>query len=94
MASPRPAEEMTCWPVSPRVGNVKNNDPRLIEPIGAMNLHRRLAALFVLLALAGCAQVATIQGQPPNAPYSPANSGEYLRDRGGDGPGGDGAVGM
>jgi len=24
---------MTCWPVSPRVGNVKNNDPTLIEPI-------------------------------------------------------------
>jgi putative SOS response-associated peptidase YedK len=28
-----PVEEMTCWPVSPRVGNVKNNDPSLIEPI-------------------------------------------------------------
>jgi len=26
---------MTCWPVSPRVGNVKNNDPSLIEPIAA-----------------------------------------------------------
>jgi hypothetical protein len=24
---------MTCWPVSPRVGNVKNNDPSLIEPV-------------------------------------------------------------
>jgi len=24
---------MICWPVSPRVGNVKNNDPSLIEPI-------------------------------------------------------------
>jgi len=24
---------MVCWPVSPRVGNVKNNDPDLIEPI-------------------------------------------------------------
>jgi hypothetical protein len=23
---------MTCWPVSTRVGNVKNNDPSLIEP--------------------------------------------------------------
>jgi hypothetical protein len=32
-----------------------------------MNLHRRLAALFVILALVGCAQVATGQGQ---APYS------------------------
>ena len=26
---------MTCWPVSTRVGNVKNNDPSLIEPIAA-----------------------------------------------------------
>jgi hypothetical protein len=24
---------MTCWSVSSRVGNVKNNDPSLIEPI-------------------------------------------------------------
>jgi hypothetical protein len=24
---------MVCWPVSPRVGNVKNNDPPLIEPV-------------------------------------------------------------
>jgi len=24
---------MTCWLVSARVGNVKNNDPSLIEPI-------------------------------------------------------------
>jgi putative SOS response-associated peptidase YedK len=31
--APYPAAEMTCWPVSPRVGNVKNNDPSLIEPI-------------------------------------------------------------
>ena len=28
-----PAEEMTCWPVSTRVGNVKNNDASLIEPV-------------------------------------------------------------
>jgi hypothetical protein len=25
------AEEMTCWPVSAQVGNVKKNDPSLIE---------------------------------------------------------------
>jgi putative SOS response-associated peptidase YedK len=31
---PYPSEGMTCWPVSPRVGNVKNNDPSLIEPVG------------------------------------------------------------
>jgi putative SOS response-associated peptidase YedK len=30
---PYSAEEMTCWPVSTRVGNVKNNDPSLIEPV-------------------------------------------------------------
>ena len=34
MLVPYPSTEMTCWPVSPRVGNVKNNDPSLIEPIG------------------------------------------------------------
>jgi putative SOS response-associated peptidase YedK len=30
---PYPSEEMTCWPVSTRVGNVKNNDPCLIQPV-------------------------------------------------------------
>jgi hypothetical protein len=34
-----------------------------------MNWHRWLAALFVLLALAGCAPVAVGPGQAPNAPY-------------------------
>jgi hypothetical protein len=28
--APYPSEAMTCWPVSARVGNVKNNDPSLI----------------------------------------------------------------
>jgi putative SOS response-associated peptidase YedK len=32
---PYPAEWMTMWPVSARVGNVKNNDPSLIEPAAA-----------------------------------------------------------
>ena len=31
--APYPSEGMTCWPVSTRVGNVKNNDPSLIEPL-------------------------------------------------------------
>jgi hypothetical protein len=35
-----------------------------------MNLHRWLAALFLILALGGCAPVATGQGQAPYAPYS------------------------
>jgi putative SOS response-associated peptidase YedK len=30
-----PTEGMICWPVSARVGNVKNNDPTLIEPLAA-----------------------------------------------------------
>lgn len=33
MLAPYPAERMTMWPVDERVGNVKNNDPSLIEPI-------------------------------------------------------------
>ena len=31
----RETEHMICWPVSPRVGDVKNNDPSLIEPLAA-----------------------------------------------------------
>jgi putative SOS response-associated peptidase YedK len=30
---PCPPERLALWPVSPRVGNVRNNDPALIEPI-------------------------------------------------------------
>jgi putative SOS response-associated peptidase YedK len=35
LLAPYPSEAMTRWPVSARVGNVKNNDPSLIEPIAA-----------------------------------------------------------
>jgi putative SOS response-associated peptidase YedK len=35
LLGPYPADEMMCWPISPRVGNVRNNDPGLIEPIAA-----------------------------------------------------------
>jgi putative SOS response-associated peptidase YedK len=35
MLAPDPSEAMTCWPVSTRVGRVKNNDAGLIEPIAA-----------------------------------------------------------
>jgi putative SOS response-associated peptidase YedK len=27
------SDEMVAWPASPRVGNLKNNDPALVEPI-------------------------------------------------------------
>jgi putative SOS response-associated peptidase YedK len=30
---PYAADEMAVWPVDRRVGNVKNNDPALIEPV-------------------------------------------------------------
>lgn len=30
---PYPDDDMTLWPVSARVGNVKNNEPSLIEPV-------------------------------------------------------------
>jgi putative SOS response-associated peptidase YedK len=33
LLAPYPAEGMTMWPVSTRVGNVKNNDPSLIKPV-------------------------------------------------------------
>jgi putative SOS response-associated peptidase YedK len=35
LLAPYPSDGMICWPVSPRVGNVKNNDSSLIEPIAA-----------------------------------------------------------
>src|SRR6516164_9108182 len=35
LLAPYPSDGMVSWPVSTRVGNVKNNDPSLIEPIAA-----------------------------------------------------------
>jgi putative SOS response-associated peptidase YedK len=35
LLAPYPSDGMVCWPVSPRVGSVKNNDPSLIEPVTA-----------------------------------------------------------
>jgi putative SOS response-associated peptidase YedK len=35
LLAPYPSEGMTCWPVSQRVGSVKNNDPSLIQPVAA-----------------------------------------------------------
>jgi putative SOS response-associated peptidase YedK len=36
LLAPYPSDDMICWPVSPRVGSVKNNDPSLIEPVAAV----------------------------------------------------------
>jgi putative SOS response-associated peptidase YedK len=38
MLKPYPAEAMTAYPVSPRVGNVKNDDATLIEPTNELAL--------------------------------------------------------
>jgi len=35
LLAPYPSDDMICWPVSPRVGNVRNNDSSLIEPVAA-----------------------------------------------------------
>jgi hypothetical protein len=47
-----------------------------------MNLRRWLAALFVILALAGCAQVAIEQGQQPYTPYPPETERDTQWGRG------------
>jgi hypothetical protein len=57
-----------------------------------MLLRRRMAALFVVLALAGCAQGTTGQAGAPDAPYSPENSGIRPEHGGGDGGGGGGGM--
>jgi putative SOS response-associated peptidase YedK len=33
---PYPSDETICWPVSARVGRIKNNDPSLIEPLATV----------------------------------------------------------
>src|SRR5580704_13429511 len=35
LLAPYPSDDMICWPVSARVGNVRNNDSSLIEPVAA-----------------------------------------------------------
>jgi putative SOS response-associated peptidase YedK len=35
LLKPFPSEEMTCWPVSSRVDNARNNSASLIAPIAA-----------------------------------------------------------
>ena len=36
-------DEMVAWPVSTRVGNVKNNDPSLMEPATRICRRSRIA---------------------------------------------------
>jgi hypothetical protein len=57
-----------------------------------MLLQRRLAALFVVLALTGCAQGTTGQAGTPYAPYPPETNGIKPEHGGGDGGGGGGGM--
>ena len=43
------------------------------RPKQAVKWRRCLAALFVIPALTGCAPVAVVPGQTPNAPYQQAD---------------------
>jgi hypothetical protein len=55
-----------------------------------MNWHRRFAALFVVLAFAGCVRGVTGQVRTPYPPYPPETTGNMLEHGGGDGGGGGG----
>ena len=55
-----------------------------------MNWHTRLAAIFIVLALAGCAQGITGQAVAPYAAHPPDNNGIRPEHGGGDGGGGGG----
>ena len=47
LLAPHPSDEMICWPVSARVGNVKNTDPSRVEPIAASrNFVQELTTTF------------------------------------------------
>ena len=56
----------------------------LSSRLQSMNLHRRLAAVFLMLTRVGCIQGPQSQGQAPYAPYSLDSNGN-VHDRGGDG---------
>ena len=38
---PYPADQMTVWPISPRVNSPKNDDPGILEPVAVDALARR-----------------------------------------------------
>jgi hypothetical protein len=57
-----------------------------------MLLRRSMAAFFLVLALAGCAQGITGQAGAPGTPYSPENSRTTPEHGGEDGGGGGGGM--
>ena len=57
-----------------------------------MTWHKRLATLFIMLALAGCTQGPTGQAGDLYAPYPLENTGNVPEHGGGDGGGGGGGM--
>jgi hypothetical protein len=57
-----------------------------------MHWHIRLAALFVMFTLVGCARGKTGQGQAPYPAHSPESNGTMPERGGGDGGGGGGSM--
>jgi putative SOS response-associated peptidase YedK len=49
LLAPFPSKAMTCWHVSARVGNVKNNEPSLIEPLTAAELGVRIECVSLVV---------------------------------------------
>jgi hypothetical protein len=61
-------------------------------PERVMTWHKRLATLFVMLALAGCTRGPTSQAGALYAPHPPENTGNVPEHGGGDGGGGGGGM--
>ena len=95
LLAPYPAEEMTCWPVGPRVGNINEPDRAhrwrgLGTADGVAHGSDELAQMARHAprdAGAGCVR----QGGRAQAPYTPYSL-KNVHDRGGDGIGADGGM--
>ena len=57
---------MICWPVSPRVGNVKNNDASLIEPISGIGLAAKRPQAKAREPLPSCIDCNVLVGCAPH----------------------------
>ena len=68
LLAPYPSETMTCRPVSVPVGNVKNSDPSLIEPItvGVSSPKRALSAAAIRSHSSAGTEVARLQSKRPS----------------------------
>jgi hypothetical protein len=53
LLAPCPSERIKIWPVGKRVGNVRNNSPDLIDPVGDTEEGPAAPSIKVLCAMAG-----------------------------------------